>query len=95
VALHELPQRRIGAADPGPDPRAAQETRNPMSEDRRVVLWHDDGSKIDFQSEADVNYHLAQQGLRGVVRLSDEESGEEIADRAELDRRVETARAEV
>jgi hypothetical protein len=47
-----------------------------MSE--RVVLHFDDGTKIDFNNEADALNHVKVQGGAGVVGLHEEGSPEEL-----------------
>lgn len=45
----------------------------------RVSLHFDDGTKIDFNDEADALNHARVQGISGVVELSEEASEQERA----------------
>jgi hypothetical protein len=44
---------------------------------KRVSLFYDDGSKIDFNSEGDAVAHVLRQGSAGVVALHEEATPEE------------------
>jgi hypothetical protein len=54
----------------------------------RVRMEYDDGSSIEFLDAADALYHATVQGAAGVVGVKDEEHGESVWTRKQLNTRV-------
>src|SRR5688500_12124439 len=88
VVLHELPQHRDRPAHVHP----CQPPREAPTMSSRVTIQYDDDTKIDFEDLVDAVAHAHVQGVAGVTAVVDEDSGDRVMTRKQLQDVVDKVR---